>query len=80
MLLYPVMVLLGANDVRVLQVESDGMVKAVSANGVPVKYVIFLDEGHGFVKNKNQVNGYAQILTWSFIDNSKKPSRRTAPL
>ncbi|MDA0350500.1 MAG: S9 family peptidase [Verrucomicrobia bacterium] len=58
----PVMVLQGANDIRVLQVESDDMVEAVRANGVPVEYVIFPDEGHGFLKKENQIKGYGQIL------------------
>ncbi len=62
----PVMVLQGANDPRVLQIESDEMVEAIRANGVPVEYVIFPDEGHGFVKKENEIKGYSQILT--FLD------------
>ncbi len=62
----PVMVLQGANDIRVLQVESDDMVEAMRANDVPVEYVIFPDEGHGFRKKENQIKGYGQIL--SFLD------------
>jgi len=62
----PVMVLQGANDVRVLQVESDDMVEAIRSNNVPVEYVIFPDEGHGFRKKENQIKGYGQILT--FLD------------
>ena len=62
----PLMVLQGANDPRVLQVESDEIVAAVKANGVPVEYVIFDDEGHGFVKKENQIKGYGQIL--EFLD------------
>ena len=58
----PVMVLQGANDIRVLQVESDEMVEAVRANDVPVEYIIFPDEGHGFRKKENQIKGYGQIL------------------
>jgi len=60
----PVMVLQGANDIRVLQVESDEMVAAIKANNVPVEYVIFPDEGHGFRKKENQVKGYGQVLTF----------------
>ena len=41
----PLLVLQGANDPRVLQAESDEIVEAVRANGVPVEYVIFDDEG-----------------------------------
>ncbi len=62
----PVMVLQGANDIRVLQAESDDMVAAVKANNVPVEYVIFPDEGHGFRKKENQIKGHGQIL--AFLD------------
>ncbi len=57
----PLMVLQGANDVRVIQVESDEIVEAVRANGVPVEYVIFDDEGHGFRKKENEIEGYGKI-------------------
>ncbi len=62
----PVMVLQGANDPRVLQVESDEMVEAVRANEVPVEYVLFSDEGHGFRKKENEIKGYGQIR--EFLD------------
>ena len=58
----PMIVLQGANDPRVLQVESDEMVAGVRANGVPVEYVIFDDEGHGFRKRENQITGYKAVL------------------
>ncbi|MEM7314062.1 MAG: alpha/beta fold hydrolase, partial [Planctomycetota bacterium] len=58
----PLMVLQGANDPRVLKVESDEMVEAVKKNGVPVEYIVFDDEGHGFRKKKNQHRGYKAIL------------------
>ncbi|MCD4790283.1 MAG: alpha/beta fold hydrolase [Bacteroidales bacterium] len=62
----PLMVLQGANDPRVLQVESDEMVEAVRANGVPVEYVLFEDEGHGFMKKENEIEGYGKIRV--FLD------------
>jgi len=62
----PLIVLQGANDPRVLQVESDEIVAAVRGNGVPVEYVIFDDEGHGFVKKENEIEGYGKIL--EFLD------------
>ena len=62
----PLMVLQGANDPRVLQVESDEIVEAVKKNGVPVEYIIFPDEGHGFMKKENETKGYGQIL--EFLD------------
>ena len=58
----PLMVLQGANDPRVLKVESDEIVEAVKARGIPVEYVVFEDEGHGFVKKENQIRGYKAIL------------------
>lgn len=62
----PLMVLQGANDPRVLQVESDEIVEGVRANGVPVEYVLFPDEGHGFVKKENEIEGYGRVL--QFLD------------
>ncbi|MEL7061685.1 MAG: alpha/beta fold hydrolase, partial [Acidobacteriota bacterium] len=58
----PLIVLQGANDPRVLQVESDEIVEAVKANGVPVEYLVFEDEGHGFLKKDNQIEGYSAVL------------------
>lgn len=62
----PLMVLQGANDPRVLRVESDEIVAAARANGVPVEYIVFPDEGHGFVKKENRIRGYKAIL--AFLD------------
>src|SRR5690606_11485114 len=62
----PVMVLQGANDPRVLQVESDEIVEAVKENNVRVEYIVFPDEGHCFMKKENEIKGYGQILT--FLD------------
>jgi dipeptidyl aminopeptidase/acylaminoacyl peptidase len=62
----PVMVLQGATDPRVLQVESDEMVAAIKKNNIPVEYVLFEDEGHGFVKKENQIIGYGKALI--FLD------------
>lgn len=60
----PVMVLQGANDPRVLQVESDEIVAAIKANNVPVEYVIFPDEGHGFVKKQNEMKADSGVLSF----------------
>ncbi len=62
----PLLVLQGANDPRVLRVESDEMVEAVKANGVPVTYIVFDDEGHGFRNKANRIEGYRAILV--FLD------------
>lgn len=62
----PIMVLQGANDPRVLQIESDEIVEELIKNDIPVEYVIFEDEGHGFRKKENQIEGYRKIK--SFLD------------
>jgi dipeptidyl aminopeptidase/acylaminoacyl peptidase len=62
----PVMVLQGANDPRVLQIESDEIVAELEKNNIPVNYVVFEDEGHGFRKKENQIEGYKQIK--EFLD------------
>jgi dipeptidyl aminopeptidase/acylaminoacyl peptidase len=62
----PFIVLQGSNDPRVLQVESDEIVAAAKRNGVPVEYVIFPDEGHGFVKKENNIKASEEVL--KFLD------------
>ncbi|MCY7329365.1 MAG: prolyl oligopeptidase family serine peptidase [Saprospiraceae bacterium] len=62
----PVMVLQGANDPRVLHAESDEIVAAMRKNMVPVEYMVFPDEGHGFVKKENERKGYSGVL--AFLD------------
>ncbi len=62
----PLMVLQGANDPRVVKAESDDIVEAARENGVPVEYIVFEDEGHGFAKKENRIKGYGAILT--FLD------------
>ena len=60
----PLLVVQGANDPRVLQVESDEIVAAVKENGVPVEYLVFADEGHGFEKKQNRVAASEAYLTF----------------
>lgn len=57
----PFMVLQGAQDPRVLQVESDEIVEKARENGVEVEYVLFEDEGHGFLKKENQIEAYYKV-------------------
>ncbi|WP_290890686.1 alpha/beta fold hydrolase [Arenimonas sp.] len=73
----PLMVLQGANDPRVIKPESDDIVAAVEMNGVPVEYVVFDDEGHGFSKKKNQIEGYGRIL--AFLDKHLRNGAATPP-
>lgn len=52
----PLLVAQGANDVRVVQAESDNIVAALRARGVEVDYMVKEDEGHGFVNPENQID------------------------
>jgi dipeptidyl aminopeptidase/acylaminoacyl peptidase len=61
----PVIILQGANDPRVLQVESDEIVEAIRSNGGIVEYVLFEDEGHGFRKTANRIQGWNAILAFA---------------
>jgi dipeptidyl aminopeptidase/acylaminoacyl peptidase len=65
------LVVQGANDPRVLQVESDEIVAAVRANEVPVEYVLFDDEGHGFSKRENRIEASEAYV--KFLDEHLKP-------
>ena len=62
----PMIVLQGANDPRVLQIESDELVAAVRRNDVHVDYIVFPNEGHGFRNRENEINGYRSIR--QFLD------------
>jgi dipeptidyl aminopeptidase/acylaminoacyl peptidase len=62
----PLLVVQGKNDPRVLQVESDELVAAVRANNVPVEYVVFPDEGHGFLRKQNRIDASKAYL--KFLD------------
>lgn len=60
----PLLVVQGANDPRVLQVESDELVEKVRANNVPVEYVVFPDEGHGFQRRANRITAQEAYLAF----------------
>ncbi|MCE9673632.1 S9 family peptidase [Myxococcus stipitatus] len=72
----PLLVIQGANDPRVLKVESDEIVQAVEKNKVPVEYVVFPDEGHGFTKKVNEAECYSR--TRAFLDKYLKASPTAA--
>lgn len=50
----PMLIEQGANDPRVPRSESEQMVQAIRSRGVPVSYILFADEGHGWRKKPNQ--------------------------
>ncbi|HEX8192377.1 MAG TPA: S9 family peptidase [Allosphingosinicella sp.] len=60
----PLLVVQGANDPRVLQVESDELVAAARRNNVPVEYLLFPDEGHGFLRKENRIRASEAYLTF----------------
>ena len=70
----PLLVEQGANDPRVLQVESDEIVAAAKRNNVPVEYIVFPDEGHGFVKKENEIRGYTAAI--AFLDQHLRGAAR----
>ncbi|HEY7809532.1 MAG TPA: S9 family peptidase [Allosphingosinicella sp.] len=49
----PMLVMQGANDPRVPKSESDQVVERLRKSGVETWYVVFDDEGHGFLKKQN---------------------------
>ncbi|MEU6819446.1 S9 family peptidase [Streptomyces atriruber] len=54
----PLMVVQGANDVRVVKAESDRIVEALRDRGVEVEYMVKDNEGHGFVNPENNIDMY----------------------
>ena len=55
----PLLIGQGANDPRVKQNESDQIVEAMQEKGLPVTYVLYADEGHGFARPENRLSFYA---------------------
>jgi dipeptidyl aminopeptidase/acylaminoacyl peptidase len=55
----PLLIAQGANDPRVKQAESDQIVNAMKAKNIPVTYVLYPDEGHGFARPNNRTSFYA---------------------
>ena len=55
----PLLIGQGANDPRVKQAESDQIVHAMRENGKRVDYIVFEDEGHGFVRPENSLRFFA---------------------
>jgi dipeptidyl aminopeptidase/acylaminoacyl peptidase len=60
----PTIVLHGANDTNVPVVEAEQVVESLKKRGVPVEYVLFPDEGHGFRKTGNRIRAAIAIVQW----------------
>ena len=52
----PLLIGQGANDPRVKQAESDQIIEAMRAKGLPVTYVLYPEEGHGFAVPENRLS------------------------
>ena len=55
----PLLIGQGANDPRVKQAESDQIVQAMQDANIPVTYLLYTDEGHGFYRPENRLSFYA---------------------
>jgi len=55
----PLLIGQGANDARVKPAESDQIVQAMQAKGIPVTYLLYPDEGHGFARPENNLSFFA---------------------
>src|SRR3954452_89058 len=58
----PLMVQHGASDPTVRVVEPDQVVASLKRRGVPVEYILFPDEGHGFRKEKNRITSTVKMV------------------
>ena len=60
----PTIVLHGANDTNVPVVEAEQVVESLKKRNVPVDYVLFPDEGHGFSKVPNRIRATVEVVRW----------------
>lgn len=60
----PLLVMHGANDTNVPVVEAEQVVAALKKRGVPVEYVLFPDEGHGWRKQANRVRSTVEMAAF----------------
>jgi dipeptidyl aminopeptidase/acylaminoacyl peptidase len=60
----PLLIGQGANDPRVKQAEADQIVEAMTKKNIPVTYVLYPDEGHGFARPENSMsfNAVAELF------------------
>jgi dipeptidyl aminopeptidase/acylaminoacyl peptidase len=60
----PTIVLHGANDTNVPVIEAEQIVENLKRRGVPVQYILFPDEGHGWRKMPNRIRSTVEIVGW----------------
>ena len=75
----PLLIGQGANDPRVKQAESDQIVQAMQAKKIPVTYVLYPDEGHGFNKPNNRIgfNAVAEAFLGQCLGGRVEPLGET---
>lgn len=71
----PLLIGQGANDPRVKQSESDQIVNAMKEKNIPVTYVLYPDEGHGFARPENRLsfNAVTEIFLAQFLGGRYEP-------
>lgn len=71
----PLLIGQGANDPRVKQTESDQIVKAMQGKNIPVSYVLYPDEGHGFARPENRMsfNAVTEIFLSQYLGGRFEP-------
>ncbi len=71
----PLLIGHGANDPRCKQVEADQIVKAMQDNGIPVTYMLYPDEGHGFARPENRLSSFAitEVFFAKFLGGRYEP-------
>jgi len=71
----PLLIGQGANDPRVKQSESDQIVKAMQERSIPVTYVLFPDEGHGFARpeNRTSFNAVTELFLATYLGGRAQP-------
>jgi len=73
----PTIVLHGANDTNVPVVEAEQVVDSLKKRNVPVEYVLFPDEGHGFVRLENRIRSSVEIVRWFETHLAAAPAGRS---
>lgn len=80
----PLLIGQGANDPRVKQAEADQIAFSMQEKGIPVEYVLYSDEGHGFARPDNRIdfNGRAELFLAQHLggraESFEKPDGSTA--
>jgi dipeptidyl aminopeptidase/acylaminoacyl peptidase len=60
----PLLIIQGSKDWRVVKSESDQIVERLQEAGRPVRYEIFEDEGHGFLRRENLIKALKLTVDW----------------